>query len=250
MKALATAVRFMTVLPVPDAWCGDERTMARLTWYTPVVGALVGGCAVAVTLALRPLVPPLVLAVLVAAAYALLSGGLHLDGLADTADGFLSWRPRERVLEIMHDSHIGTMGVLALIFVVGLRVALLTALFESLPQTGPRLPATVFLAPMTGRCLVPLTIALVPYARPQGLGALVWQRSVVRAGAGLVVLGVLGWLTWCGTGLVAAGLAALAVGGFAGWCRRRIGGGTGDTLGAAIELGDLLPLVVIVVAVS
>ncbi len=93
---------------------------------------------------------------------AALSGGLHLDGLADTADGLFSARSRERMLAIMKDSHIGTMGVLALVFAIGLKVAALSSL-----TLNARL-AVLVLMPLAGRTAMVLMLTTLPYARPDG----------------------------------------------------------------------------------
>jgi adenosylcobinamide-GDP ribazoletransferase len=171
------------------------------------------------------------------------SAGLHMDGLADTADGLLSSRPRARVLEIMRDSHIGAMGVIAVVGVLLLKVTLLSSIVD-----GSSRWRMVLLAPVAGRCALLLVMSVFPYARQEGGLATVFQpghrRAVLLAVWSVVVLFVTGWLCASYRGLAIAG-ASLAGALLLGWyVRRRIGGYTGDTLGATSELVEILPFLV------
>ena len=201
--------------------------------FFPVVGLLLGSVAVVLIWCLQQLLPPLVTAVLAVALLGAFSGGLHLDGLADTADGFFSARPRERILEIMHDSASGVMGVCVLVLVLLLKVACLASLSTTL------LPV-IFLMPLAGRTAIVLMMALLPYARPQGGLALVFytRRSRLVALGGLVLCLVMAWLAagMQGAGAVLAMVFLVLL--FARLCHLKIGGATGDTLGASCELAE------------
>jgi hypothetical protein len=107
------ALRFLTVLPVPGCWCGGEEALKRSVPFFAVVGLCIGGLAAGMDAAFIRILPPLPVAVLVVIFLMAASGGLHVDGLADTADGFFSSRSRERMLEIMQDSRTGPMGTAA-----------------------------------------------------------------------------------------------------------------------------------------
>ena len=119
MKGFFAAMRFLTILPIPDSLSGGEKTLARSISYFPLAGLMIGLIAAAFDYAAcraLPLLPASVLTVVILIA---LTGGLHMDGLADTADGFFSARPREWMMDILRDSRIGVLGVLAVI-VLGL----------------------------------------------------------------------------------------------------------------------------------
>lgn len=240
MKPLIEALRFLTVLPVPSIGTPAEQDFARAARWIPLAGLLIGGLAAGVAWLLLRLPFSLLTAGLLVAMLAAISGGLHLDGLADTADGFLSARSREQILKIMKDPHIGTMGTLALILVLGLKVLALAALGKDLPL----LLATVFLAPLLGRCAMAALLAWMPPARPEGLGALfhaairpwhAWGGLVLGAGAAFALLGPRGGIPVALAGAVTLWLAISA--------RKKIGGMTGDILGAGNELVELATLI-------
>lgn len=242
MRTFFSALTFLTPVRVPAAWCGSEKQLRGAPVFFPVVGALIGGVAAAIVFGLDHVLPLLPAGVIAVLALVGASAGLHMDGLADTADGLLSSRPRERVLEIMRDSHIGTMGVLAVVAVLLLKVSLLASIAE------PDRWRLVLLAPVAGRCGLLLVMSLFPYARSEGGLATIFRSSGVRASLlsawAIVVMFAAGWLCASYRGLVIAG-AALALALLFGWyTRRRIGGYTGDTLGATSELVEVLPFLV------
>jgi adenosylcobinamide-GDP ribazoletransferase len=234
MKSLFAALRFLTVLPIPGSYGTGEEELARSLLWFPAVGVLLGGIAALAGLGLAyvPPMPAAVIAVLLLTGF---SGALHLDGLSDTADGFLSSRPRERVLEIMKDSHVGVMGVLA---VVGM-LLMKTASIGSLPRAA--WPGALFLMPVAGRCGILLQMTILPYARPEGGLASIFyrRRTVLPLIVALGVLGASAWWVAAWHGLAAAGAAVVVSLVFSAWSYRRIGGATGDTLGAACELSEL-----------
>jgi len=165
-----------------------------------------------------------------------------MDGLSDTADGFLSSRRRERILEIMKDSHVGAMGVIAIFCVLALKIAALAAL--------PRVVAwrVVLLMPIVGRCAMLIVLATLPYARPEGgLGSLFAQARNARTwawGIGFLIAACVILLGWRGAITASAALALTAL--FALFSYRKIGGATGDVYGAACELAELVPPLVMV----
>ena len=217
-------------------------TQATLGWF-PVVGALVG-CAVggAWWLAGRAW-PPLVAAVVAVACDVVVTGGLHLDGLADAADGLLPPLPAERRLEAMADPAVGAFGVCTLVVVLLLR----TAAFSSVPATV-LVVGGVWCA---SRTAMALTARLGTYVRPGGLAAAFvgeddrpgpWIGAVVGAGLalGLAAAGR-GW-----HGLWSVAATAVVFGAVVVFARRRIGGFTGDVLGAAGVVGETAGLLVLV----
>jgi len=239
VKAFFAALRFLTPVPVPESWCGGEGELRASPAFYPFVGLVIGGVVAAVGYGLGHVLSAhpasaLVVVILVAA-----SGGLHADGLADTADGFFSSRSKERVLEIMRDSRTGAMGVIAIVSVMTIKISLVAAM------GGPLRWRTILLMPIAGRCALLLVMALFPYARTDGGLATIFRtggrRSVLLAAWALLAVLAAGWLAGSFRGVTSAatsvGVALL----LALYSRRKIGGYTGDTLGATCEVVELVP---------
>ncbi|MBA9006695.1 adenosylcobinamide-GDP ribazoletransferase [Thermomonospora cellulosilytica] len=243
------AFGLLTVLPVRNDRV-DRDTARRAMLAAPAVGLVVGGAAALVMVAADRLgLGGLTRAVLAVAVPAVLTRALHLDGLADLADGLGSGRPAEEALAVMKRSDIGPFGVVTLLLVVMAQAA---ALAEA-----PEGAYAVVLAAVTGRLAFPWACrAGVPAARPEGLGALV-AGTVPAGGAAAVTVIVLVLATGCGAlagglhGLVTSALAVVCgVGAALALLRhavRRLGGVTGDVLGALAEIAALAALLVLAV---
>ena len=243
MKPFFSALAFLTPVPVPASWVGGERELARSPYCFPIVGLLIGGLAAAICFGLDKVLPPLAVSALVVCLLIAASKALHMDGLADSADGLLSSRSREQMLTIMRDSRTGAMGVVAVVCVVVVK----TALFASVAPEGARWKIAL-LMPLAGRCAMVVTMALFRYARADGGLATVFElrgahRWVLLVWAPAVVL-VAGWLLVGVQGLVAAAASIAAGLLVALYCRRRVGGYTGDTLGATCEIVECVPALV------
>jgi len=224
---------------LPSGLAGGQEDLERSAVYFPAVGLLIGLLAWGAASLLAPIFPPLLTCALIVLLLILASGGLHIDGLADTMDGFMSSRPRDRVLEIMRDSRIGTMGVLAVVSIMVLKLAALA----STPE--PMRRGIILLMPLAGRCSLLVSMSVLSYVREQGGLGTVFSKdhaSLVRGALlGIALLLVAGGLTSGFVGLVAA-ITCLAVTlVFCALCRRKIGGYTGDTLGAGCEIVELMP---------
>lgn len=238
---LATA--FLTRLPLPVG-SFDAAALARAVWAFPLAGLLVGALAAALYAAALWLgLTPWLAATLAVLAQVLATGGLHEDGLADSADG-LGGHDRLRRLEIMRDSATGSYGVMALVLSLGLRIGALTAL------AGPEAVAAALLAAaMLSRAAIGLSMRLLRPARADGLSA--------AAGRPEWVIVVLAWclaaaLSLPGLGgaavlalLAGAAVSALAIT-VAAW--RRLGGQTGDTLGAVQQVSESVCLLLLCAA--
>jgi adenosylcobinamide-GDP ribazoletransferase len=238
VAALAAALRFLTILPLPGRFGTAEKDLAHAAPFFPLVGLLLGCAAAPVAKLLFFLLPPLPAAALTILLLLAFSGGLHLDGLADTADGFFSARTRERMLEIMKDSSIGAMGAAALILILLLKTAALASLHDQ-----RQLMAAVLLMPLAGRTAILLLMALLPYPREHGLGrlfALYFHSSAGKAAAaaGLLLCAGTAYAVAGTRGLTAVSAVLLLTSLFARLCRRKIGGAAGDALGAACELAE------------
>ncbi len=216
---IALALALLTRLPVRLAH-GAATRGAAAAWAWPLAGAIVGGlAALGGSIALALGLPTGVVAGIVLAAGIVLTGALHEDGLADCADGFWGGWDRARRLEIMKDSHIGSYGVLALGLSLILRWSALSALIAAGHLWGPIIAAAALSrVPMTG------VMHALPNARGSGLS----QSTGRPAQGGAVIAAVLA--------AALAGLAAAAI------ARARIGGQTGDVLGATQQLAEIAAL--------
>lgn len=241
MRTLIAAIAFMTRIPV-GRWVNITREdVGRSARWFPIVGALLGLIQAGVVRLALPHLPVWTCAVLVILTEALVTGALHFDGLADTFDGMGGGHTREDVLRIMRDHAIGTYGSTALLICVLLKASL----YVEFMRNGALWTAPLILAPALGRwCLLPLSCFL-PYARESasvaremGLGELAW--ATFWSGALVFLLAPLaGAWSW----LALAAIAAL----WGLYCRHRIGGVTGDTLGACVQYGEAATLIVFAV---
>ena len=230
MTSFWAAVQFLTRLPVPSfPW--NERHIQRAGYFYSLVGLGIGALLALFNVVTARWVPLPGRIILVLGLSALVTGALHLDGLADTVDGLFGGRDRERRLAIMRDSHIGTFGVLGLLWILSLQF---TALLE-LPHSG--LNAALFLAPGWGRASIVLAAAITPSARTEGLGASFINAVKLRhaitclAVVSAFSLVVSPWMTLFNAIATVAVTLLLSL-----YLRIRIGGQTGDTLGATNEL--------------
>jgi adenosylcobinamide-GDP ribazoletransferase len=246
VNALRLAFGTLTVLPVKVPTV-DRRTAGRAMALAPLAGLVLALVVLVETVVLEDLVPPPLAAVLVVGTLALLTRGMHLDGLADTADGLGSGRPAEGALEVMRKGDVGPFGVVALVLVLVAQVVSVASLLTTWHG-----PVDVAAALVVSRLALPLAcLAGIPAARPEGLGAMV-AGSVSRATAGLVVLAA---LVLGAAAAVLAGpspwfaLVGLVGGLLIGWrAVRRFGGITGDVLGAVVEATFTVALVALVAA--
>ena len=239
MSHLAAAVRYLTILPFPGRVEGGLERVGRGAVWFPVIGLAIGVALLAVEWIATRLFPPLLAALLVVTVWKLTSGGLHLDGLADCLDGLVG-RDASHRLAIMRDSRIGAFGAMALILFLFLEIAALAEL-----PSGVR-GRTLVVAPAIGRAMPVLLARLFPPARPDGQGAAFHAglgRAAPAAALAIALLvsgGVLG-----GMGIVAVGSAVVVSVLFGSFMRGRLGGITGDVLGAAVETSELATLLIV-----
>jgi adenosylcobinamide-GDP ribazoletransferase len=246
---LRLAFTFLTAVPLPGGTASppSRRIAAAAMYWAPVVGLLIGGAAAGVlVLAARyGRTGAFLAAVLAIAAMAAITRALHLDGLADLADGLGSGKPAEQALEIMKRSDVGPFGVVTLLLTVLIQVGALARA----EQLG-RGPVAVVAAAVAGRLAITLACRRgVPAARPAGLGALVAGTVHPAAAAGLCMAALAGAAAAGGWQLavaVAAGLAAALA--LTGLAERRLGGVTGDVLGAIAEVTGAICLLVTALA--
>jgi adenosylcobinamide-GDP ribazoletransferase len=234
MGSLILALRFLTIARVPGREAAGPSALGRAAWWFPVVGLLVGSALAIGARAADALFPPLVAAALLVTGWKVATGGIHLDGLADCLDG-LAGRDPARRLTVMRDSRVGVFGAAGLILLCLLAVTTLAAFSVSLRLR------VLLLAPVIGRVAPLLAGAWLAPATPgQGLGAAFAAGLSRWAGpAHVVVAGALAaWLLGIGGLAVAAAAWSLALLA-AAFVARRLGGVTGDVLGAVVEVAEL-----------
>jgi adenosylcobinamide-GDP ribazoletransferase len=226
------AVTFYTIVPLPAQWQGN---FTRIAHWSPWLGSGIGGILVIFEFFLRALSVPLsIRAVAMAIAWLGLTGGLHLDGAMDTADGLGVDNPQRR-LEVMQDSHTGAFGVMAAIAILGLKTAAIAA-----EGSGWGL----ILAASWGRWGQLMAIALYPYLKPTGKGAfhkrgMRWPRDVLWGSLGvLLVEGMYGWSG--GGAIVTLGMGVIIALGMGYYYYHQLGGQTGDSYGAIVEWTEAL----------
>ena len=236
LHQLRLAMMMLSRLPMgrlPD----PAPTLADAAWAFPLVGVVIGAIGWAcVGGALALGVPAMTGALLALVAMALATGALHEDGLADLADGLGGGRDRAHCLEIMRDSRIGSYGVVALVFMVGLKATALSEL-----ALVPLLWAMLFAA-VTSRWLMLAALVLLPSARADGMGHAAAGPGAMTLWPGLLVLGALG-VALGPLSLIVLGLMVLAAWGVAALAHRRIGGQTGDVLGAVQAVSETAGLI-------
>jgi adenosylcobinamide-GDP ribazoletransferase len=232
------AISFLTILPIGPANAATSAELAASFGWFPLVGFGIGLMLCAIDWLLAPLVGHALRAVLIVLILTALTGALHLDGLADTADALGEGRNRERALEILRDSRIGTFGAIALFFAIGLKIIAIAG------SGGAQRYAMLYMAPGLGRWAMVALASGLDYLRAEGAGAAMLSRdrsrnlrvATVTAVVALAPLMILHALRAC---LIAVAVT-LALRAF---YRRWLGGVTGDLLGAAGELVETAVLI-------
>lgn len=239
IRGLLVALGFLTRVPVPSSVFDDTRaTRQSLAWYSTVGGVI--GVVLWLLAQLLHAWPPLLSAAVILVVWIGITGALHLDGLADSADAWIGGMgSRERTLEIMKDPRCGPAGVVALVAILLLKFAALA----SAPAGGG---IALLLAPVLARAALTLAFAMTPYARAQGLGSALRDAPRGACWLGIAAAMVLALLFGL-RGLLALIAASVL---FALWrwaCMRRLGGFIGDTCGALAEMIEAVVLVAVVV---
>lgn len=239
MGSVMAAIAFYTCIPVP-AWALDFRQVARLV---PLIGLGIGALLGLLDQSLQVVgIPILTRSAMIIVAWVAITGGLHLDGAMDTADGLAVTDPQRR-LEVMVDSHTGAFGAIAAIALLLLK----TMALAELPDWR------WFLLPLVagwGRWAQQVAIARYPYLKPTGKGA--FHKAAIRSWRDVVpsllmllllsLLPIFVFLNgrWLGVGLLSGGAIALVV---PAWFNRKLGGHTGDTYGAVVEWTEAILLI-------
>ena len=238
MKSFFTALQFLTLFPCPR-WLGYlDADVGRSAIFFPVIGLILGLMLVLVNFLLEPFASAGLSSVILVSLLAFLTRGLHLDGVGDTFDGLGAGGDRARVLEVMNDSHIGVFGVIAIVLVLFLKIHAL----ESLDSDRWR---TLLLASILGRWAMVL-LAYRSKAAQDGLGSrLTAQLQTNHFLIATLLTLLLAAVIWRGNGIAMMAWVAIFTTVSKHYLHRRLGGVTGDTLGAVEELSETSVMVLL-----
>ena len=242
LERFVLMLQFMTRIPVKLNVRAEREDFAKGLVLAPVIGLIIGVLLAGFHYLLGFLLPPIANAVLTVAFYVFLTGGLHLDGLGDTADGLFSNRPRERILEIMKDSRVGTNAVLAIVLVLLLDISLISSLESSAFRI-------LVLMPVAGRIGSLIGSGTSKYAGvSDGPGRwcveLCGWKEVLT---GTIISAVIFFAVSGVYGLILMPLSVLSAFVLAGFLGKKLGGVTGDILGAVCELNQVVFLLASVI---
>ncbi|GMK42528.1 adenosylcobinamide-GDP ribazoletransferase [Paenibacillus sp. CCS19] len=254
-NGVAAAVQLLTRIPLPIQVPFDPPTLARSLIAFPIAGGLIGLLTSGAASLLDWLNMPLLAAALALGWWIALTGGLHLDGWMDTADGVLSGRPREQMLDIMKDSRVGAMGVIAAVVLLLVKFAALVTLFERTDSSIAWMMLAI--GPVWSRWWMTAAIAMWPNAREGGMGAMFRAAKLRHVLGAAIAAALISVLLLCSAGLdgtkvwitmiVIAAAAALTGTALAVWLNGKLGGLTGDTYGAMNEAAEAACLVAVCV---
>lgn len=244
-RALLAALSFLTRVPVPRRVVLDADDVARAGPAFPVIGAGIGAAVGALAAALAPSLTSLLATAVALTVGALLTGALHLDALADSADA-VGGDSRERALQIMREPTVGAFGIVAVALDLLVKAAALNALVGH-----HRVVRVALVAGALSRLAPVLLAAALGYARPgSGTGVALTRGSRLLASLAMAIAVAIALLALGEDGAVLVGTTAALVVAYALVLRRWLGGVTGDTLGAALEVSETIALVVAVAVVG
>ncbi|WP_379969815.1 adenosylcobinamide-GDP ribazoletransferase [Ectobacillus sp. sgz5001026] len=236
MKAFLTAVMFLTRIPVPRIQ-SSKQDWQKSAIYFPIVGLIIGAILSLASFGIERIFSEAVSAFLIVLLWIWVTGGLHIDGWMDLADGFGSNRSREETLEIMKDSRVGAMGVIAGICLI---VGKMIAVYELLHL---HLPSILVLSPFYARFLLISAIRLLPYRKEGGIGAglrtyITWLILAIHT---LILVGIT-YLTTGMSGILLFSVTAIITGLFVMKIYKKLNMLTGDCYGALVEFSECVSL--------
>lgn len=239
IKRFILMMQFLTVIPLPVRLDAKDEDFGKGLVFAPVAGLVIGGILAGCYWALRFVFPVYLAAISVVVIYIILTGGLHMDGLGDTFDGLFSNRSKQRILEIMRDSRVGTNAVLAIASVMLIDVALISAINSS------GIIKVLILTPVAGRIGSLVGAGTSTYARNgEGLGkSFIDYCGIKEVIVGLMIYFVLFYLVGGTTGLLISIIPVITAYLITHLLCMKIGGATGDILGAVCELNQVVFLI-------
>jgi adenosylcobinamide-GDP ribazoletransferase len=237
LKSLFIALQFLTIIPLQPSVRPEERDIARSMSFFPLMGMIIGGFLILINLITSRYLSPFITSALILIGWVGITGALHLDGFADTVDGLCGGEKKEQILRIMEDSFIGAKGAIALILLLLLKFTILVELAAEYKNYA------LFFAPVAGRWSMVAGIYLSSYAREEGLakaffshktGREIFWASLITFCLGLILFRIEFFYI---IGIVLAANLFLIT-----YIKRKIGGLTGDNLGALNEIIEVITL--------
>ncbi len=239
MKRLILMLQFLTKLPLPFKIDAKEEDFSKGIIYFPVVGLVIGALMAGLYIGLSAITNIMIASVLVIVFEIFITGGLHLDGLADSFDGLYSYRDKDRMLEIMKDSRVGTNGVLILIVNIVLKMVLLISIDPEM------VPTLLLLMPVVSRLMVVLLSAISKYARNNGMGGFFIGKTTKLQLVITIILVLVMHLIYL-EGLFLLGMIIILTLIYRYHVYSKIDGITGDVLGAVVEMSEVFYLMLYV----
>lgn len=243
MKRFILTLQFLTRIPINISIDVKEEDFVKGVKFFPIVGLIIGLINAFVYTVSSAAVPPSAAVILAVLSNILVTGALHIDGLADTCDGIYSARSRDRMLEIMKDSRIGTNGVVAIFFDLALRISILLSIGEV------HIIRLLLLAPVLSRTFMVLLMHYSVYARAEGgLGNIFIGKVSLKDTITTVIIGVIISLLLSGYGaviIIVFNLLLIVL--YKAYITSKLGGMTGDTLGAFNEITELAVIIILTV---
>lgn len=237
MNGLINALQFLTILRIKKQPDMDTDKLGYSLLYFPLIGAFLGLVLIAVTKALSPFVPAGLLGLLLVFILIILSGAMHIDGLADSCDALFSSKGKEQMLSIMHEVHKGTFGVLSIIAIVLFKVELLSLV------PAQYMVLSLLLLTVLSRYSMSLAIAFFPYARGSGKAKVFFEKKDIKIllFSTMITLSILAIIPRF-INIIILFLVIIFTFSLSLFVNRRLGGLTGDILGALSELNELVVL--------
>ena len=242
MKRLLTAFSFLTIVPIRTG-DGGKIDLGRSMAVFPLIGLLLGAMLVGVDLLLTPLINERLVNILLITLLTFITGGLHLDGFMDTVDGIAGGKEKKKILEIMRDSRTGAMGAMAVVLLLLIKWEALNSINDETKV------AALLLMPMIGRYAMAELAFIAPYAREsEGIGRPFTEGFTIAALIFAAVTAfVAAFIFNALTGIITLLAVALMVLIYSVYFKRKLGGVTGDVLGALNEITEVLVLILFVV---
>jgi adenosylcobinamide-GDP ribazoletransferase len=243
MKSFILTLQFLTRIPINTEVEIKEDTFAKGIAYFPIIGFIIGLINVGVYFGFSKLFDGTLPLILVTLVNILVTGALHLDGLADTCDGIFSARTKEKMLEIMKDSRLGTNGAVAILFDLALRIGIMNYLGNAY------VIKVIIVTPIISRMMLSILIYISSKnGKGNGLGSLFVGKATVKSTLiSIVVGGTLSFLILGYTSLIILGVSILFIFCYRNYIISKLGVITGDILGGANELSEILTMLIFVI---
>ncbi len=239
MNSFLTALQFLTIIPVANAHIASDKQLGNSTLFYPIIGLMIGSILVLIAQFISH-IPISIQAILILTIWVMLTGGLHLDGLADCADAWVGGLgSKQRSLEIMKDPAAGPIAVTVLILVLLLKWTMISHLIET------QAFGVLLFTPMLGRLAILILMLLTNYIRASGIGEVLNANYPKRIGLAISLFGLLVSMYYLGLLAISFMLLTLII--IRHQTNTRLGGATGDVYGATVELVEVSLLLGVVV---